>query len=200
MASATQVKSFREMVGVAPATASPSDSTLIIIDAQNEYAQGNLKTVNVEQTRKAIASLLEKYRAAGDGKNIVHIVHKTPAGAPVFTPNTPLAEEFDELKARPGEKVIQKEAVSSFVGTDLHEYLTSLGERGKKTVLTGYMAHVCVSTTARAGNDLGYNVLLASDAIGDRDIPGFGGAEVTEAVLKELNDAFGTVVQSAEIK
>ncbi|KAL2434989.1 Epoxide hydrolase penJ [Exophiala dermatitidis] len=200
MASATQVKSFRDLVGAPRVTASPADSTLVIIDAQNEYAQGNLKTVNVDQTRKAIASLLERYRAAGDGKNIVHVVHKTPDGAPVFTPGTALAEEFDELKPRPGEKVIQKQKVSSFADTDLHDYLSSLGERGKKTVLTGYMAHVCVSTTARAGADLGYNVVLAADAIGDRDIPGFTGSEVTDAVLKELGDAFGTVVQSAEVK
>ncbi|EXJ91057.1 hypothetical protein A1O1_04164 [Capronia coronata CBS 617.96] len=200
MASATEVKSFRDLLGAPRLTAGPQDSTLIIIDAQNEYAQGNLKTVNVEQTRKAIAALLEKYRAGSDGKNIVHVVHKTPDGAPVFTPGTALAEEFEELQPRPGEKVIEKERVSSFTGTDLHDYLTGLGERGKKTVLTGYMAHVCVSNTARAGADLGYNVVLAADAIGDRDIPGLTGSEVTDAVLKELGDAFGTVVQSAEVK
>jgi nicotinamidase-related amidase len=130
----------------------------------------------------------------------VHVVHKVPDGAPIFTPNTPLAEEFDELKPRSGEKIVAKEAVSSFVGTDLHDYLQGLGDRGKKTVLTGYMAHVCVSTTARHGNDLGYDVLLAKDAIGDRDIPGMGGAEATEVVLKELSDAFGTVVQGSDIK
>ena len=155
----------------------------------------------MDSTRKAIASLLEKYRAgSSDGKNIVHIVHKAPDGAPIFTPGTALAEEFDELKPRPGEKVIQKELVSSFAGTDLHEYLSSLGDRGKKTVMTGYMAHVCVSTTARAGADLGYSIVLAGDAIGDRDIPGLTGPEVTDAVLKELGDAFGTVIQSAEVQ
>jgi hypothetical protein len=36
MTSATQVKSMREMLGEAASTASPTDSTLIIIDAQNE--------------------------------------------------------------------------------------------------------------------------------------------------------------------
>jgi nicotinamidase-related amidase len=154
----------------------------------------------VTQTRQAIASLLETYRAGGDGKNIIHVVHKTPEGAPVFTPGTALAEEFDEVRPRGDEKVIQKELVSAFGGTDLHDYLTSLGPRGQKTVLTGYMAHVCVSTTARAGADLGYEVVLAGDAIGDRDIPGLTGTEVTDAVLKELGDAFGTVVQSSEVK
>jgi hypothetical protein len=33
----------------------------IIIDAQNEYATGALKTVNVTETRKSIAKLLERY-------------------------------------------------------------------------------------------------------------------------------------------
>lgn len=32
-------QSFRQLLGVPPSTASPSDSTLIIIDAQNEYAE-----------------------------------------------------------------------------------------------------------------------------------------------------------------
>jgi nicotinamidase-related amidase len=164
------------------------------------YAEGNLKTVNVDSTRKAISSLLEKYRAAGDGKNIVHVKHMAPDGAPIFTPKTSLAEEFSELAAKGNEKVIGKETISSFANTDLDEYLKSLGDRGKKTVLTGYMAHVCVSTTARQGNDLGYDVVLVKDAIGDRDIPGLGGAEVTENTLKELSDAFGTVVQSGDIK
>ena len=61
-------------------------------------------------------------------------------------------------------------------------------------------AHVCVSTTARDGARLGYDVLLAEDAIGDRDIPGASGKEVSKMVMKELGDAFGTVVQSSDIK
>jgi nicotinamidase-related amidase len=57
-----------------------------------------------------------------------------------------------------------------------------------------------VSTTARDGARLGYDVLVAEDAVGDRDIPGLSGAEVTKAVMHELGDAFATVVQSSDIK
>lgn len=64
----------------------------------------------------------------------MHVVHSTPDGAPVFTPGTELAEEFDELKPLSGEKVIKKVHPSSFADTDLHEYLG-----GGKIVLTGYM-------------------------------------------------------------
>ena len=107
-------QSFRQLIGIHPSTASTSDSVLVIIDAQNEYADGKLATYNVSSTRKAIAGLLEGYRGAvgaegsGNGEskgNIVHVVHKVPEGTPVFTSGTELAEEFVELKPKDGEPV-----------------------------------------------------------------------------------------------
>ncbi|KAK3715150.1 hypothetical protein LTR37_007360 [Vermiconidia calcicola] len=188
-------QSFRQIVGLPGSTATASDSTLVIIDAQNEYAEGKLKVSNAPETRKAIAALLKKYRDA-NGK-VVHIKHSVPEGAPVFTPNTKLAEEYDELKPQEGEKVVDKIHPSSFADTNLHDYLRGVG--GLKIVLTGYMAHVCVSTTARDGARLGYDVLIAEDCVGDRDIPGASGADVTKMVMHELADAFATVVDSSEI-
>lgn len=90
--------SFRDLLGMPASTASTSDSALVIIDAQNEYASGALTVTNAESSGKVIASLLEKYRSA-KGK-VVHVMHKTPEGAPIFTPGTDLAEEFKALKAK----------------------------------------------------------------------------------------------------
>lgn len=92
-----------------------------------------MKTANVDSTRKAIAQLLDKYRAAS--APLVHIVHKTPDGAPLFTPGTSLAKEFDELEPRSGEKVIAKTHAGSFSGTDLETFL--VGTERRKLVLTG---------------------------------------------------------------
>ncbi|KAF4446836.1 putative amidases related to nicotinamidase [Fusarium austroafricanum] len=181
MASAT---SFRELVGVPPSTASPSDSVLIIIDAQNEYAEGMLQVANVTESRKAIASLLEKYRAANG--SIVHVVHDTPEGAPVFTPGTKLAEEFEELKPKDGETLIHKNFPGSFTKTDLQEVLNKTGK--KKVVLTGYMA-----------DELGYDVLIPEDAVGDRSIPGVDAAQLVKVSLSEIGDAFGTIIKSSSI-
>ena len=55
----------------------------------------------------------------------------------MFTPGTELAEEFEELSPKEGEKVIGKNYPSSFAKTDLNEYLESIGI--KKIVLVGYM-------------------------------------------------------------
>lgn len=195
----TDTKSFRQIIGVPPSTASVQDSTLIIIDAQNEYASGKLKVENVDASRKVIADLLSRYRRGGNGSNIVHVVHEVPEGAPVFTPGTPFAAEFDELKPQSGEKIVTKNYASSFAQTDLHEYLQGLGSVGKKIVLVGYMAHICVSTTARAGSDLDYDVLVVSDAIGDRHIPGVQAETLVSVVLCELGDGFASIIQAADI-
>jgi len=188
-------KSFRQLIGVSPSTASTKDSVLIIIDAQNEYASGHLKTSNVASTRAAISTLLEKYRSASAPR--VHIVHQTPPGAPVFTPDTNLAKEFEELEPKGGEKVVWKQFPGSFTGTDLGEWIEGTGR--KKVVLCGYMAHVCVSTTARQAAERGYDVLVVEEAVGDRDIPGGKAEDVVAMVLAELGDAFGTVVKVGSI-
>ncbi len=44
-------------------------------------------------------------------------------------------------------------------------------------------AHVCVSGTSRAGAELGYDVSVLSDAIGDRDIPGASAKQLVDVGL-----------------
>lgn len=70
----------------------------------------------------------------------------------------------------------------------------------KKVVPTGYMAHVCVSTTARQAAQRGYDVLVVENGIGDRDIPVVKGEELTKVTLAEPGDGFATIVKSEEIK
>ena len=106
----TSPKSFRALLGVQNSTVSSTspNSALIIIDAQNEYATGHLKTVNVVTTRKAIAGLLERYRSGGAGEQkgkVVHVLHETSAEAPVFTTGKEVEKEFEELGVKGDEKV-----------------------------------------------------------------------------------------------
>ncbi|KAK2774681.1 isochorismatase family [Colletotrichum kahawae] len=188
--------SMRSMLGLSASTASTSDSVLVIIDAQNEYANGKLAVSGVEASRAKIASLLEKYRVAKSP--VLHVVHEVPAGAPLFTPGTELAEEFSELKPLKGESVVTKHFPGSFTGTNLEDLLKATGRN--KVVLTGYMAHVCISTTARQASEKGWDVIVVEDAVGDRNIPGTSAEELTKVSLAEIADAFGTVVKSTDIE
>lgn len=60
--------------------------------------------------------------------------------------------------------------------------------------------------TARSAMELGYDVVIVKDAIGDRDIPSADGKSVVKAatlvttVCDELADAIGTVIHAAEVK
>ncbi|KAG8525233.1 uncharacterized protein KY384_008877 [Bacidia gigantensis] len=163
-------------------------SVLVIIDAQNEYASGKLAIHDVQASRKKIAGLLAKWRhARGD---VVHVLHQTPEGAPIFTAGTELVEEFEELKPEEEEgreMTITKAAPSAFTATELDAHLKKLGKN--KVVLVGYMAHVCISSTSRAGFELGYDISIVRDGVGDRDIPG---AEATQLVQTVLADLFVT--------
>ncbi|KAI8282357.1 putative isochorismatase family protein YddQ [Colletotrichum sp. SAR 10_98] len=191
----TSAVSMRSMLGLPSSTASTSDSVLVIIDAQNEYAIGKLAVSGVDASRAKIAPLLEKYRVAK--APVIHVVHEVPAGAPIFTPGTDLAEEFSELKPLEGESVVTKHFPGSFTGTNLEDLLKATGRN--KVVLTGYMAHVCISTTARQASEKGWDVIVVEDAVGDRNIPGTGAEELTKVSLAEIADAFGTVVKSTDI-
>lgn len=61
------------------------------------------------------------------------------------------------------------------------------------------MAHVCVASTAGQAAERGYDVLLAEDAIGDRDIPGVKAEDLVKTVLAQYADFAATVVSSGSI-
>lgn len=67
----------------------------------------------------------------------MHVLHQVPDGAPIFTPGTDLAEEFEELRPKEGEKVVKKLHPSAFAETELDGLLKKDGV--KKVVLVGYM-------------------------------------------------------------
>lgn len=194
--------SFFEMIGKPPATASVHDSTLVIVDAQNEYAEGRFKTVDVEKTRKAIHELVEAYRAAAPADkskppSIVHVIHHTADDSTFFVNGTTLGDEFSEIAATPGEVVVHKRLPGSFSQTDLHEQLQALGHQ--KLVIVGYMTHLCVSMTARQALELGYTILIPEDAVGTRDIPGLSAAELNRVSLLELADSTATIIRAKDV-
>jgi len=149
----------------------------------------------VEPTRKVIAELLERYRSASG--SIIHIKHKTPEGAPLFTPDTPLADEFDELVATGDEPIIWKQAPGAFTGTDLQEKIKGTGK--DKVVIVGYQAHGCCLMTSRQSAELGLDTIVVRDAVGDRSIPGATWQQLIDTMLAGFEDMWGTVLDSKDI-
>ena len=102
------------------------------------------------------------------------------------------AEWYSEVtKPLPNEHVVDKWHYDAFEDTNLDLLLSS---RGIKTLLmTGFVANVCVETTARHGYIKGYYTVLVSDCT---DSPT---QQEYESTVFNIGNYFGSVATSAEI-
>lgn len=191
-------KTLLELAGANPAPASLKDATLVVIDAQNEYVAGPIALPGVGPALGAIADLLAAARAAGTP--IVHLAHRAPAG--VFVEGTEGAEIAPQAAPKEGEPVFKKELPNGFTNSEFQPALEKLGR--KNLILTGFMTHMCVDSTARAAVDLGYGVTIVENATASRALPGAVGKEarsaqeVHDGALAGLADLFAVVVKDAE--
>lgn len=193
-------KTLLQMAGADLTPPSFDEATLVIIDAQREYVDGALPLTGVEAALAHIAEVLEKARAAG--APVVHVQHRGRTGG-LFDPETPAFAFADNAMPVAGETVVHKALPNSFAGTDLAQELEKAGR--KRLILAGFMTHMCVSATARAALDLGYQSTVLSDATATRDLPDPSGggivtaADLHRAELAALADRFSIVCQSTEL-
>ncbi len=190
-------KTLLELSGLAPDPASLDDAILVVIDAQNEYVRGPIALPGVQPALAAIESLLAQARAAGTP--IVHVAHTSSEG--VFVEGTEGAEIAPQAAPANGEPVFKKELPNGFTNPELAPALEKLGR--KNLILTGFMTHMCVDSTARAAVDLGYGVTIVENATATRPLPGVLGRparsaqDVHDGALAGLADLFAVVVPDA---
>jgi nicotinamidase-related amidase len=105
------------------------------------------------------------------------------------------AELLPELDTQPTDILVSKQRWGAFTGTSLHE---ALQERGvTQVVVTGVATQAGVESTARSAHELGYHVVLVTDAMTARDavdhdhaveriFPRLGETGTTDEVLEVL--------------
>jgi nicotinamidase-related amidase len=169
------------------------DSCLVLIDLQNEYLQGPIAVPDAAAAVAAAAELLRSARQAGSP--VFHIAHAGRAGG-LFDRAAPRGQIVAELAPEPNEAVVEKALPNAFAGTNLNDLLSATGR--KNLILSGFMTHMCVSSTARVAVDLGYRVTVAASACGTRPLPdGRGGVVAAttlhDVALVELSDRFAII-------
>lgn len=82
-------------------------------------------------------------------------------------PSADWADPVPELDPQPGDLLVTKQRWGAFTGTSLDARLRDLGVT--QIVLTGVATSAGVESTARSAHEHGYHVVLATDAITDRD-------------------------------
>jgi nicotinamidase-related amidase len=182
---------LRSIAGL-PAGATPlSQSALVMIDCQNTYRDGVMRLVGVEPALDEARRVLERARAAGTP--VLHIVHDAGPGSP-YDVRAEIGQFAD--KVAPADETFP----NAFAMTDLHERLRALGRQD--LIFTGFMTHMCVSSTVRAAFDLGYRSTVVGNATATRNLP-VGSDGVVEAPalhkasLSALADLFAVVVNDA---
>src|SRR6201991_1304553 len=181
-----------------PAAPAPlADSTLVLIDCQNTYTRGVMELEGVQAALDEAATLLDRARTAGIP--IIHVQHSDGPGS-LYDIEGESGAIVERVAPREGESVVVKQYPNSFVQTDLDEKLKALG--AQNLVLTGFMTHMCVNSTARGGFNLGYAPTVVASATATRALPGLGEATVSAeamqaASLAAMADLFAVVVPGA---
>lgn len=166
-----------------------AETALLIIDMQNGFLdeKGSLASIGFpwEALQPAVdgcVRLVEGARQAGipviytryvyqpgflDGGLLPNELVPGMKEAGSLVDGTWDAEIIPALTPREGEIVIDKSRPSSFYGTRLEPFLTSLGVRS--LVLAGVTTNICVETTARDAGQRDYRTYVVSDATAEYD-------------------------------
>jgi len=199
LATMTTPKTLLELSGADLRPPRLRDAALVMIDLQNEYLEGPIALPDAKRAIASAERLLARARAAGT--KIFHIAHKGRPGG-LFDRAAERGAIVSALAPRPDEPVIEKALPNAFAGTDLEAQLTAAGH--KDIILAGLMTHMCISSTARAGLDLGFRITVDAESCATRDLPdGRGGTIVAktihEVALAELSDRFAIIARDGAL-
>jgi len=153
-----------------PLTTLDSVPALVVIDLQKGIV--GMPTVHpIGEIIDRTAQLARAFRERGLPVVLVNASGRAPgrtdAGMPNFSFPPDWTELVPELEQQPDDHLVTKQRWGAFLGTTLNDYLRQRGVT--QIVLTGVASSAGVESTARSAYDCGYNVVLVTDAMTDRD-------------------------------
>ena len=144
------------------------NTALLVIDLQQGIV--SLPTARpIVEVVKHTSALADTFRR----HNLPVVLVNVDAGAPGRTEQAPRVSTFPagwtdliaELNRQPGDHLVTKRTWGAFTNTDLEAYLKSRGVT--QVVIAGVATSAGVESTARHAHELGFNVVLAVDAMTD---------------------------------
>lgn len=177
-----------------------SPPALVVIDAQQGFADPAWGQRDNPACESNIARLVDEWRAAG--LPLVLVRHDSAS------PGSPLRPGQSGNDFLPGvggrhDLLVTKTVNSAFYGTpDLDAWLREAGI--DRLVLCGITTNHCCETTARMAGNLGYDVAFVLDAMHTFDREGPDGVTVTaqdlaRATAASLHGEFATVRTTTEV-
>lgn len=173
---------------------------LIIVDVQKAFDDKKWGVRNNLIAEENICKILQLWRDKGWA--VIHIQHTSDNPSSLFYPKNKgfaikeIVEPIDE------EVIITKKVNSSFIGTNLEEYLK--GNKITTVVITGLTTPHCVSTTTRMSGNLGFDTYLISDATAafgmkDQNEIYYDAETIHNISLATLHDEFATIFTTEQL-
>jgi nicotinamidase-related amidase len=177
-----------------PLTALDPTAALIVIDLQ----KGIVGLPLAHPAAEIVARAVRLARVFRERRLPVVLVNvdagapgRTDLGPPGVTRAPDWAELVPELEPQPGDLRITKQRWGAFTGTTLD---AELRKRGVTQVfMTGISTTRGVESTARSAYELGYNVVLVTDAMTDRN------AEAHANSIERVFPSLGQNTTTAEV-
>jgi nicotinamidase-related amidase len=146
---------------------------LLVIDVQREYFDGALPISHPVGHLEKILEVMDTAHRAGVPTAVIRH-HQPDPESPIFRKNSEMWELHPEVARRPHDCLIDKQLPGSFTGTNLGDWLNSVG--ADTVTIAGYMTHICCDTTARQAMHRGLKVEFLRDATGTLNVENTGGS------------------------
>jgi len=175
-------------------------TALLLIDVQRGLDHPRWGGRNNPDAEPNIAALLAACRQTDHP--VIHVQHMSQEPDSPLRPDRPGNAFKPEAVPQPGEPVFPKTVNSAFIGTALEAHLRA--HRIDTVVVVGITTDHCVSSTVRMAANLGFTVIVVSDATATFERTGPDGdhhsAELMHRVaLASLHGEFATVRRTSEV-
>ncbi len=174
-------------------------AVLVPVDVQQGFDHPRWGNRNNPDAERHIGELLSAWRGAD--LPVIHLRHDSTELDSPLRPGHRGNEFKSVAKPVDGEAVVAKRVNSGFIGTGLE---ARLREADLDTlVLVGFTTDHCVSTTARMAENLGFDVIVVSDATVtfDREFDGtrYAAEQNHRLALAQLSGEFATILEAATL-
>ncbi len=173
---------------------------LLIVDVQDAIDDPVWGRRGQPDMETRIAAMLVAWR--GKRLPIVHVRHDSTDPSSPYRPGQAGNHFKRQVAPETGEPVVDKRANSAFIGTDLMDVLEEL--QASQLVVTGVLLENSVDATVRMAHGLGFDVVIAADAVASIDRTDHNGklwpAEDVHALsLAVLGQDYATITDSKSI-
>ncbi|QIW79431.1 cysteine hydrolase family protein [Bacillus tequilensis] len=173
---------------------------LIIVDVQKAFDDKKWGERNNLEAEENIRKILQLWREKG--WTVIYIQHTSDKPQSVFHPKNEGVAIKEIVKPMDEEVIITKKVNSSFIGTNLEDFLKLNGIT--TVVITGLTTPHCVSTTTRMSGNLGFDTYLISDATAafgmkDQNNTYYDANTIHNVSIATLHDEFATILTTEQL-